>query len=149
MSKQINRERAGAVMMKTLSELGLTAQGGREATITGLSVDSRQTMDRHLFAALPGVRAHGAEYVQNALRMGAKAILTDPEGVRVAAQAIKDYDPALVVVEDPRQALGRHAAALWFGRTARGAWSPSPAPMAKPPWPPSPARFGRTLGRAR
>jgi len=102
-------------MMKTLSELGLTAQGGRECTITGLSVDSRQTMEGHLFAALPGARAHGAEFVQIALRMGARAILTDPEGARIAQDAIKDHEPALVVVEDPRQALA-YAAALYYGR---------------------------------
>ncbi len=30
-------------MVKSLSELGLTAQGGKDAHITGLSVDSRDT----------------------------------------------------------------------------------------------------------
>ncbi|GAA3854463.1 UDP-N-acetylmuramoyl-L-alanyl-D-glutamate--2,6-diaminopimelate ligase [Celeribacter arenosi] len=102
-------------MLKHLSELGLTAQGGREVHITGLSVDSRQTREGHLFAALPGARVHGAEFVQFALRMGARAVLTDPEGARIAAEAIEAHDPALIVVEDPRQALA-YAAALYFGR---------------------------------
>ncbi|PTQ71358.1 UDP-N-acetylmuramoyl-L-alanyl-D-glutamate--2,6-diaminopimelate ligase [Celeribacter persicus] len=101
-------------MMKSLSELGLTAQGGREAQITGLSVDSRRVQDGHLFAALPGARAHGAEFLPMALSMGARAVLTDPEGARIAAGAIAEYDPALVVVEDPRQALA-YAAALYYG----------------------------------
>ena len=39
--------------------------------LTGLSVDSRETRPGHLFAALPGSRAHGAEFVPVALRMGA------------------------------------------------------------------------------
>ncbi|WP_417240479.1 UDP-N-acetylmuramoyl-L-alanyl-D-glutamate--2,6-diaminopimelate ligase [Celeribacter halophilus] len=105
-------------MMKSLSELGLTAQSGGEARnrtrITGLSVDSRRVEPGHLFAALPGAHAHGAEFVPMALTMGASAILTDPEGARLAAEAVAEHDPALVVVEDPRQALA-YAAALFFG----------------------------------
>lgn len=102
-------------MMKTLSGLGLTAQGGRDVAITGLSVDSRETREGHVFAALPGARMHGAEFVDAACRMGARAILTDPEGARVAADALAEHDPALVVVEDARQALA-YAAALYYGR---------------------------------
>jgi len=102
-------------MVKSLSELGLTAQGGKDAHITGLSVDSRDTLDGHLFAALPGARVHGGEFIEYALRMGARAILTDPEGAKIAAEVISSYAPALVVVEDPRQALS-YAAALYFGR---------------------------------
>ena len=52
--------------------------------ITGLSVDSRRTKSGHLFAALPGSAMHGAEFIPYALRMGAVAVLTDPEGLRLA-----------------------------------------------------------------
>ena len=48
----------------TLAELGLTAQGGREARLTGLSLDSREVREGHLFAALPGSVAHGAGFVE-------------------------------------------------------------------------------------
>ena len=44
---------------KTLAELGLTARGGADARVTGLSVDSRDVEEGHLFAALPGTRVHG------------------------------------------------------------------------------------------
>ncbi|SPJ23893.1 UDP-N-acetylmuramoyl-L-alanyl-D-glutamate--2,6-diaminopimelate ligase [Palleronia abyssalis] len=98
-----------------LAGLGLSAQGGAEARITGLSVDSRETRDGHLFAALPGVRVHGAEYVQYAVRMGAAAILTDREGARIAAPALEGTTVALIVAEAPRQALA-FASALWFDR---------------------------------
>lgn len=54
--------------------------------ITGLSVDSRDTREGHLFAALPGSRMHGAEFVPYALRMGAAAILTDAAGLEIAEQ---------------------------------------------------------------
>ena len=99
---------------KTLAQLGLAAASGQEARITGLSVDSRFVKEGHLFAALPGTRVHGAEFVQYAVRMGAAAILTDVEGARIAADALAGSSAALVVTEDPRGALAG-AAALWFG----------------------------------
>ncbi len=99
---------------KSLADLGLTAKAGREARITGLAVDSRQLKPGYLFAALPGSRMHGAEFIQYALRMGAGAILTDAAGARIAAEVLAGSKAALVVAEDPRQALS-YAAALWFG----------------------------------
>ena len=99
---------------KTLTELGLTALQGREAEITGLAVDSRDVKDGYLFAALPGTRVHGAEFIQYALRMGAGAILTDVRGMQIAADVLGRSDAALVVSEDPRQVLA-YTAALWFG----------------------------------
>lgn len=98
----------------TLAELGLTAKGGREASITGLAVDSRAVKPGFLFAALPGSRVHGGEFIQYALRMGAGAILTDAEGARIAAAELAASGAALVVASDPREALAC-AAALWFG----------------------------------
>ena len=99
---------------KSLTELGLTAQGGRRADITGLAIDSREVRDGFLFAALPGTRVHGAEFIQYALRMGAVAILTDAEGAKLAADDLAAHDAALIVAEDPRQTLA-FCAALWFG----------------------------------
>ena len=63
-----------------LSTLGLTAQGGRNPEITGIAVDSREVRDGFLFAAMPGSRVHGAEFIQYAVRMGAVAVLTDAAG---------------------------------------------------------------------
>jgi UDP-N-acetylmuramoyl-L-alanyl-D-glutamate--2,6-diaminopimelate ligase len=102
-------------MAKTLSELGLTAKGARDVPISGLAVDSRQVRNDMLFAALPGANVHGGAFIKYALRMGATAILTDPEGARLAADEIAEHAPAMVIVEDPRQALA-YAAALWYGR---------------------------------
>ncbi|KIC47016.1 UDP-N-acetylmuramoylalanyl-D-glutamate--2,6-diaminopimelate ligase [Ruegeria sp. ANG-S4] len=97
-----------------LSQLALTARGGANPVITGLAVDSREVKEGFLFAALPGTRVHGGEFIQYALRMGAAAILTDAEGAGIAADELASSDAALVVVEDPRQALAG-SAALWFG----------------------------------
>lgn len=97
-----------------LSELGLTARAGRDAVVTGVTVDSRAVRPGMLFAALPGSKVHGAAYVETALQAGAAAILTDAEGAALAAGALAGSDAALVVAEDPRAALAG-AAALWFG----------------------------------
>lgn len=100
---------------RPLGALGLTALGGGDAEVSGLSVDSRKTRPGHLFAALPGGRMHGAEFIPYALRMGAVAVLTDPEGARRAAEVLEENpDIALVVTEDPRGALA-YAAALFYG----------------------------------
>jgi len=98
----------------SLSALGLTALGGLETRVTGLSVDSRSVRKGHLFAALPGSRIHGGEFIQYALRMGAGAVLTDREGARIARSELAEAEVPVVLAEDPRQALA-YAAALWFG----------------------------------
>ena len=100
--------------MKTLTELGLTAQGGAEAQVTGLAVDSREVKPGFLFAALPGTTVHGGEFIQYALRMQAAAILTDAKGAEIAAEELAASDAALIVAEDPRQTLAQ-TASLWFG----------------------------------
>jgi UDP-N-acetylmuramoyl-L-alanyl-D-glutamate--2,6-diaminopimelate ligase len=99
---------------KPLHELGLTAAAGRDPQITGLAVDSREVKEGFLFAALPGTRVHGGEFIQYALRMGAAAVLTDPEGAEIARGELDASDAALIVAEDPRQTLAM-TAALWFG----------------------------------
>ncbi|WP_273503087.1 UDP-N-acetylmuramoyl-L-alanyl-D-glutamate--2,6-diaminopimelate ligase [Paracoccus sphaerophysae] len=98
---------------RQLSRLGLRAADGRDPVVTGISVDSRQVRDGHLFAALPGSATHGGEFIQFALRQGAGAILTDRQGAEIAAEALAGTDAALIVAQDPRAALAG-AAALWF-----------------------------------
>jgi UDP-N-acetylmuramoyl-L-alanyl-D-glutamate--2,6-diaminopimelate ligase len=100
--------------VRKLSRLALTAGAGRDPVITGMAVDSREVEPGYLFAALPGTRVHGGEFIQFALRMGAAAILTDAEGARIAQQELAASDAALIVTDDPRQTLA-YSAALWFG----------------------------------
>ncbi|WP_299854236.1 UDP-N-acetylmuramoyl-L-alanyl-D-glutamate--2,6-diaminopimelate ligase [uncultured Roseobacter sp.] len=101
--------------IKSLSSLGLTAKAGRNPTITGLAVDSRDVEEGFLFAAMPGVKMHGGEFIQYALRMGAAAILTDATGAEIARDVLAESDAAIVVTTEPREALAR-TASLWFGR---------------------------------
>ena len=60
-----------------------------------------------LYAALPGARAHGAAYADDAVAAGAVAVLTDADGAARVTRA-----PALVV-ERPRAVLGDLAARVY------------------------------------
>ncbi len=84
---------------RSLAELGLHAAGGREAQITGLSVDNRTVAPGHLFAALPGSLVHGARYAEAAVARGAGAVLTD----RAGAALLSGLEVPVVVAEDARQ----------------------------------------------
>ncbi|PTX75254.1 UDP-N-acetylmuramoyl-L-alanyl-D-glutamate--2,6-diaminopimelate ligase [Sulfitobacter mediterraneus] len=98
----------------SLSSLGLTARGGANPDITGIAVDSRAVKEGYLFAAMPGSRVHGAEFIQYALRMGAVAVLTDAEGAEIAAEELAAAGAAVVITDAPREALAL-TAAIWFG----------------------------------
>ncbi len=81
----------------------------RAAEVTGITHDSRAVRPGDLYAALPGARAHGADFVTQAAGLGAVAVLTDPSGAeRVAAAGL----PALVV-DDPRARMGELAATIY------------------------------------
>ncbi len=99
---------------KRLSELGLKARQGRDPLLAGLTADSRAVRPGFLFAALPGSLRHGADFIATAMEKGATAILTDPAGALAGTEAIGLSDVALIVVDEPREALAR-AAALWSG----------------------------------
>lgn len=81
--------------------------------VRGATLDSRRVRAGDLYAALPGSRAHGATFADQAAASGASALLTDTEGAALAAGTGL---PALVV-PDPRAVLGT-VAALVYGRPA-------------------------------
>lgn len=99
----------------TLNSLGLMAVGGENPALSHLEVDSRKVAPGTLFAAMPGSVVHGATFVESALERGAVAVLTDAEGATLAGEAIQSSGAALVISEQPREALAR-AASLWFGQ---------------------------------
>ncbi|MGW6823191.1 UDP-N-acetylmuramoyl-L-alanyl-D-glutamate--2,6-diaminopimelate ligase [Streptomyces sp. NPDC055005] len=79
--------------------------------ITGITHDSRAVRPGDLYAALPGAKAHGADFAAQAAALGAAAVLTDPAGAeRAAATGL----PVLAVA-DPRARMGELAAAI-YGR---------------------------------
>ncbi|MDX3689126.1 UDP-N-acetylmuramoyl-L-alanyl-D-glutamate--2,6-diaminopimelate ligase [Streptomyces europaeiscabiei] len=84
-------------------------QPGSTAQVTGITHDSRAVRPGDVYAALPGARLHGADFVDQAVGLGAVAVLTDPSGAeRVAATGL----PALVV-ENPRARMGELAATIY------------------------------------
>ena len=101
---------AGPGQDRRLHDLGLAA-GGADPVVTGIALDSRKVTAGALFAALPGSQVHGARFAATALAQGAAAILTDRAGAELIGDLPRDV--ALIVAEDPREALAR-AAALWF-----------------------------------
>ena len=74
-----------------------------EAVVTGIALNTSDVERGDLYAALPGARVHGADFVAQAVERGAIAVLTDPDGARLAG---KTSVPVLVV-DDPRSVLPR------------------------------------------
>ncbi|BBE22459.1 UDP-N-acetylmuramoyl-L-alanyl-D-glutamate--2,6-diaminopimelate ligase [Arthrobacter sp. MN05-02] len=88
-------------------------------TVAGITLDSRSVLPGDVYAALPGASRHGAEFAVQAARAGALAILTDEEGARIAAEAAGRVElPPVVVVPDPRRAVGPLAREIFAGRPA-------------------------------
>ena len=72
--------------------------------ITGLTCDSRQVKPGMLFAALPGARRDGAEFLREAQANGASAVLT---GAPLATEL------PVVAVSNPRETLARLAGVFY------------------------------------
>ena len=79
--------------------LGLEPPGS-DASIEGFCTDSRQCRPGTLFAALPGERVDGHDFIDDAARAGAIAVL---------ASRPVTFDGPVLVVDDVREALGRLA----------------------------------------
>ncbi|MCS5498686.1 UDP-N-acetylmuramoyl-L-alanyl-D-glutamate--2,6-diaminopimelate ligase [Cnuibacter physcomitrellae] len=82
-----------------------------DVEVTGVSLSSKDVAPGDLYAALPGVRHHGASFAADAAATGAVAVLTDPAGAILAAES----GLPLLVTPEPRAALGEVAA--WVYRT--------------------------------
>ena len=92
-------------------KLGALFEGGvpetaRELDIAGLTADSRKVKPGFLFAALPGVAAHGRDFVAQARANGAVAVLSGGD---------LSCDPGIahIVAGDPRRAFALAASAFY------------------------------------
>lgn len=94
----------------TLNDLlldeGLVVEGG-EQTVRGLTLDSRKVEPGFVFAALPGVKVHGRDFIPKALTAGASVILTD--------EPVEAPVPVIAVPE-PAALLARMAARFYPGQ---------------------------------
>ena len=102
---------AGSVRLQPAPSGAPSAPAGQavEQAVTGVTLDSRAVRTGDLYAALPGARVHGADFIAAAAAAGAVAVLTDAAGGAAAAAAGL---PALVA-GDPRAVLGDVAAAVY------------------------------------
>ncbi|WP_290864247.1 UDP-N-acetylmuramoyl-L-alanyl-D-glutamate--2,6-diaminopimelate ligase [Hamadaea sp.] len=88
--------------LATLAELLKIPAAEPGPLVSGVTHAGDEVLPGDLYAALPGSRRHGAEFIGQAAEAGAVAVLTDPAGAEMAAAAGL---PALVV-DDPRAVLG-------------------------------------------
>ncbi len=87
----------------------LNQSTGAAQEITGLTADSRAVKPGYLFAALPGAKSDGRDYISDAVRHGAAAILA-PSGTMHPQGPVR-----LIESAEPRRAFALMAAAF-YGR---------------------------------
>jgi len=85
--------------------LGQLTGGGEQAQVTGFAIDHRKVAPGTVFGAFQGARVNGEDFIADAVRGGAVAVVARP-GVRVVG--------ALHIADDePRAAFARLAAAFF------------------------------------
>ncbi len=78
-------------------------KGGLDRPISGLTLDSRRVVPGNLFFALPGLRADGTSYIDEAVSRGAVAVVTQK------LPAIAQTNVTFIEVKDARATLARVA----------------------------------------
>ena len=84
--------------------------------LVGVTLRAQHVRPGDLFAALPGARAHGADFAAEAIAAGATAILTDPAGLTRAALA--ETGLPILLHPSPRRILGALSARI-YGEPSR------------------------------
>jgi len=97
------RPRVLAELLATRPDLRVRDDAGG-TTVSGCTLDSRAVQPGDLYAALPGARAHGADFAAQAVAAGATAVLTDVAGADRVPPGT-----AVLVADDPRGVLGEVA----------------------------------------
>ena len=97
---------------KSVVELSgfLGTEADFELDFTGITADSRAIEPGDLFVALAGSKSHGASFIDDVVKLGAVAVLTDTGGAKLIGSKL----PVLVVA-NPRRELGEICS--WFYRT--------------------------------
>ncbi len=117
-------ERTGARLHGGAGEPDPAQQRGG-LLLTGITLRAQDVRPGDLFAALPGTRAHGAQYARDAVAAGAVAVLTDPIGAAAlesefapstgtaAADAPAIQRVPVLIADSPRALLGGIARAIY------------------------------------
>lgn len=91
-----------------LSQLNKNYKGAFDPDIEGLTEDSRRVEDGWLFAAFPGTKVDGRRFVEDAVRHGAVAVLSDREIEMPAGAQV-----AMIESDNPRRTLAQMAARFY------------------------------------
>ena len=89
--------------------------GVGDVRVTGVTLRGQDAEAGDLFAALPGATSHGGHYVDEAVRRGAVAVLTDAAGLEHIAA---DVGVPVLIHPAPRSVLGELAATV-YGHPSR------------------------------
>jgi UDP-N-acetylmuramoyl-L-alanyl-D-glutamate--2,6-diaminopimelate ligase len=88
------------------TELGVDFhQSAEDVYLTGVSMNTGDIRPGDIFFAMPGFKTHGANFVSQAVELGACAVATDSQGLEILGAV----DFPLIVVENPRLRLGEAA----------------------------------------
>jgi UDP-N-acetylmuramoyl-L-alanyl-D-glutamate--2,6-diaminopimelate ligase len=86
----------------------LFAEGDMETEVSGIASDTRHISAGDLFAALPGVRRDGTEFIPDAIEKGASSVMKEGGADGITRVPV-------ICVRDAREALAR-AAGNFYGR---------------------------------
>ena len=89
-------------LAQVAKQLGLTATG--DAELTGAAISSQHIRPGYLFIAAPGKLSHGLDHLQQAIELGAVALLTDRAG---------DFGLPTILAKNPRELAGAVAAEIF------------------------------------
>jgi UDP-N-acetylmuramoyl-L-alanyl-D-glutamate--2,6-diaminopimelate ligase len=92
------------LLSRLLAGDAVLPRGAEDAAISGLTADSRQVRPGFLFAALPGTKVDGAQFIPQAVEAGAAAVIAARSAAAPAARSI------LIKSENPHQLFARVAA---------------------------------------
>ncbi len=97
------------LLSRLLADDAALPRGAEDAAISGLTADSRQVKPGFLFAALPGSKVDGAQFIPQAIEAGAKAVIA---GTSAATPA----NSILIKSENPHQLFARIASRFAGGQ---------------------------------
>ena len=80
---------------------GINAKYDHNVNITGISVDSREIKEGYMFIAINGFEMDGHNFIDNAIKKGAKAILIDEERL----EEFKNVDAEIITVVNTRDVV--------------------------------------------
>lgn len=104
------------LLPELITDTGAAVNGGTgldgKAEILGLTSDSREVRPGFLFAAFPGTKQDGRDFINDALKRGATAILA-PEGIKFTKN-----NAILLTSNNPRRTFAK-LAAQFFGRQVK------------------------------